>query len=52
MSTNLVGFQTYDQRSFNQYVETINYLNKINIQTILFYAPFSSYVTNNCKFKT
>lgn len=51
MSTNLVGFQTYDQRSFNQYVETINYLNKINIQTILFYVPFSSYVTNNCKKK-
>ena len=24
MSTNLEGFQTYDQRSFNQYVETIN----------------------------
>ena len=51
MSTNLEGFQTFDQRSFNQYVETINYLNKINIETILFYAPFSSYVTDNCKKK-
>lgn len=51
MSTNLVDREIFDQKSFNQYVETINYLNQINIETILFYVPFSSYVTENCRKK-